>query len=144
MIGIVKKGSMMPVFSLFDDFVDRLTSDEMKYSTHKSESCQMPVDISENENEYKVIANLPGITKENIKISFLKGQMTIETHVKEEKVETEQKVLRRERYCGTYQRSLYLPDNIQADKISAKMDNGVLTVVIPKVENKKQSFITIE
>jgi len=144
MIGIVKKGSMMPVFSLFDDFIDRLTSDELKHTPHKTEACQMPVDISENEREYKVMANLPGIAKENIKISFLKGQMTIETQIKEEKVETEQKVIRRERYCGIYQRFLYLPDNIEADKISAKMENGVLTVVIPKIEVKKQSFITIE
>lgn len=95
-------------------------------------------------NEYKVMANLPGVTKENVKISYLKGQMTIETQLKEAKVETEQKVLRRERYCGIYQRSLYLPDNIEADKISAKMENGVLTVIIPKIEVKKQSFITIE
>lgn len=49
MIGIVKKGSMMPVFSLFDDFVERLTSDELKQMPHRAEACQMPVDISENE-----------------------------------------------------------------------------------------------
>lgn len=141
------RNQMFPLISLFDDFFENRTSDEVKQSMQQVKSCQMPVDIVENEREYKVLANLPGIAKNDVKISYLEGQMTIETVEREAaktEVETEQKVLNCERYCGTYHRSLYLPENIEAEKINAKMENGVLTVIIPKIEPKKHSFIEIK
>jgi len=141
------RSSMFPFISLFDEFFENQTSDEQKQSLQQTKSCQMPIDILENAKEFKIMANLPGIAKEEVKIAFLEGKLTIETLPKVEKeqeVETEQKVHSCERYCGTYYRTLYIPENIEIEKISAKMENGVLTVVIPKIEPKKQSFINIE
>lgn len=144
MISIVKKGNVLPVFSMFDEFMDNFITDEMKNKSNLDSSCSMPLDIHENDKEYLILADLPGIKKEDIKISFHKSQLILDAVSQTETVSEKDKIHHRERFCGNYHRVIQLPEHIDSTKISAKMLDGVLTVNIPKAEEKKQNYINIE
>jgi HSP20 family protein len=144
MISVVRKGNLMPVFSLFDEFVNNFVSDEIKNPNPTGNACSMPLDIREKENEYIIHAELPGIKKEKVKLSFQKHQLIIEAEAEEELVKENDKVHRRERFCGNFYRSIQLPEHIDGSAIGAKMENGLLIISIAKQEDKKQSYINIE
>lgn len=91
------------------------------------------VDISETDSEYKLLANLPGISKENLEITFKEGRLTIAvTAEKVEQQETEERVLRKERYHGEYSRSFKLGDLVDDENIQANYKDGVLSISVPK------------
>lgn len=90
------------------------------------------VDMRETSNEYILDADLPGVKKENIILSYKNGYLTISTKRNEnQEIKDEKSYVRRERRFGQLQRSFYV-DNIQEDKIEAKFSDGVLTVTLPK------------
>ena len=93
-----------------------------------------PMDILEIENGYEVLAELPGIKKENIDITFEKGNLTISA-IREKK---EGKYLINERVLSKYKRTISLGD-IKEDTISAKLEDGILRVVI--IVKKPEDFI---
>lgn len=139
----MKKNAFFPIFNMFEDFVEKSSSDELKENHGKKSSCSIALDIIENDQQYLVIANLPGVSKENVKISYLRAQLIIEANM-EENIESNEKVLRKERFCGLYYRTINLPDHIDHEKITAKMENGILKLVLPKMVEKKTNMITIE
>lgn len=130
-----------PVMSLFDEFVKNSVGDEIK--NEKQNYCAMPLDLTETEKDYRVIANLPGFTKELVKISLDNNQLTIET-VDQEKKEENAVYHHKERFCGKYHRLIYMPENVDVNEIKAKMENGLLELIIPKQEVKPQKLINIE
>ncbi len=102
-----------------------------------------PVDISEQENEYLVHVELPGVDKNDVKINVANSILTIKGEkktVREEKGKNH----RVERSYGTFQRSFTLPTSIKADKIEASYENGVLLVTLPKVEEAKPKEIEVK
>ena len=121
---------MLPRRFYFDNALDQFFEDE---------GAKMKCDIYEKDNVYHVEMDLPGFTKDEIKVECNKGNLII-TAEKEEKDEDEnKKYLRKERFYGKYTRSFYLGD-IQEDAIEAKFDNGTLHISIPqidKTESKK-------
>lgn len=112
----------------------------------------MKTDVIEKENGYELKVNMPGYAKDNIKVSLEKGYLTIEGHVEKteetpENEEKKEKYLRRERFCGSITRSYYLGDDIVDDNIKANFTNGVLSVVVQKVDPEKletKKYIAIE
>ena len=92
------------------------------------------VDISENEKEFTLLADIPGIDPKNIEISMKKGVLTIKGERKSENVVENENYRRVERQSGQFYRRFTLPDSADADKIEAKLEHGVLTVTIPKQE----------
>ncbi len=112
----------------------------------------MKTDVIEKENGYELKVNMPGYAKDNIKVSLEKGYLTIEGHVEktEETPESEdkkEKYLRRERFCGSITRSYYLGDDIVDDNIKANFTDGVLSIVVQKVDPEKletKKYIAIE
>jgi len=99
-------------------------------------------DLIEKENGYEIKVNMPGYTKDNIKISFEKGYLTIEGHVEKvdegsEDEEKQEKYLRRERYYGSITRSYYLGDDIASEDIKANFVDGVLSVDVKKLDPEK-------
>lgn len=91
------------------------------------------VDIKENENDYTVKADFPGVGKEDIDISIDNNVLTIAAEHKDEAEEKEQgRIIRQERRYGKYSRSFNLGKNVDEASIKAEFDNGVLTLVIPK------------
>ena len=104
----------------------------------------MRMDIKENENNYTVLVDIPGIPKENVTIDVEEGYLTIATKV--EKETTQDGVwLRRERYHSSQTQKIYVGD-IKEEDIKASIKDGVLTITIPKVEEKKpeKKYINIE
>jgi len=96
-------------------------------------SRQMKVDIRETDNEYILEADLPGIKKEQINLEVNDDQLIISV-AKDEKTETKKEgYICRERRYGTIARSFPL-SNIKADAISASLENGILSVTLPKNE----------
>jgi HSP20 family protein len=94
-------------------------------------------DISETDQEYLIRAELPAVKKEDVKVTFENGVITIEGERKQEKVEKNEKVHRTETFHGSFSRSFTLPDNINTDAIRCDSKDGVLTVHVPKVPGKQ-------
>lgn len=89
-------------------------------------------DIEENENEYLITAELPGLEKKDVSIRVEKNNLIIEAKIESENEEKDKKWLRRERFQGSYRRNFILDDSCDKDKIGAEMENGVIMVSIPK------------
>ncbi len=137
------KGQMRPMgtmLSIFDDFFNRAFEEEAGDDNFRS----MAMDIIEHDKEYEILANLPGFRKDDVKISVHDNQLLVEAKCTETKEEKKGTIYRCERYSGSYRRNLLLPDNSDLSKISAKMEDGVLRLLIPKKEASPQKEIVIE
>lgn len=109
--------------SIFDDFF------KPTYNT------QMNTNIVESDKEYKLHIELPGFKKDEIKISVDEGKLVIEASKKEEKEKEDKNYLHKEIYEGKLRR-VYKLGNINVDKMEAKLDHGILEIIIPKEEKK--------
>ena len=95
---------------------------------------QIKVDIKENEKEYIVEADLPGVKKEEINVDLNNDRLTISVTRNEETNIEKENYIRKERRSGSYSRSFYV-ENVIENQISAKFENGVLSMVLPKRES---------
>jgi HSP20 family protein len=93
-----------------------------------------PVNISETKEEFRVDLSAPGLTRNDFKIEVEDGTLTIRSEKKEESKDDTENYKRREFSYNSFSRSFQMPENIKEDKISAKYDNGMLHVSIPKKE----------
>lgn len=94
------------------------------------------INVIENEKEYRVELAAPGMKKEDFDININQdGNLTIKMECKREMKEEERKAryLRREFAYSKYSQTLILPDDVDKEKISAKMEDGVLTINLPKI-----------
>ncbi len=130
---------MSNMLSLFDDFLNRVYEDESADDNYRA----MAMDIVEHEKEFEILANLPGYKKDDVTISLHENQLMIEAKCNINKEEQKGTMYRCERYSGSYRRNLMLPDNADAAKIIAKMEDGVLKLVIPKKEPSPKQEIVI-
>jgi HSP20 family protein len=102
------------------------------------------VDIREHEDAYLVEVELPGLTKDDVKITMENNILTIQGEKKHEKEEKRGDYHRTERVYGSFQRSFTLPSSVKNDKIEAQYKNGILTVTLPKVEEAKPKAIEVK
>ncbi len=100
-------------------------------------------DISENENEYTILMDIPGMEKDAIKINYQDKRITITGDRKLEEKEEDDDFIRRERYEGSFYRSFTLAETVKEDKIHASFKDGVLKLVIPKAEVVKPKTIKV-
>ena len=120
-------------FDLFDDiFGDPFF--------RKNENKIMKTDIIERDNSYVKDIDLPGFSKENIKIDVTDGYLTINAKMSSSNKENDkkEKYVRRERYFGECSRSFYVGEDIESDDIKASFKNGILSLEIPKVDEQKK------
>lgn len=104
----------------------------------------MPLtDIYEDKDNYRIKADLPGIKKNAVKISYSIGELSISGERLQESETKEAKCHRVERTFGKYYRSFTLPKEIKEDKIRAEFKDGQLTVTIPKTDEVKPKEIEI-
>lgn len=101
-------------------------------------------DIYEDENKYAVKIDLPGVSKENLKISYENGSLSISGERKNEKEIKNAKFHRIERTYGKFYRSFSLPEQIKYDQIDAEFSNGQLEITIPKSEEAKPKQLEIK
>lgn len=109
----------------------------------------MKTDITEKDGACILKTDLPGYAKEDVKMSLFNGNLTIEaSRTSDQEDQDEQgRVLRRERYSGSYSRTFHVGDNVKQEDITASFRDGVLTVTVPASEEKKteeRRFIAIE
>ena len=103
------------------------------------------VDISEDEKYLYVHAELPGINKENVKITVNDDNvLIIKGEKKREEVVEDKTFIRVERNYGSFSRSFMLPDNVKTDSISAKYENGILSLTLEKIEPVKPKEVNVE
>lgn len=105
----------------------------------------MRTDVTENEKEYLFEVELPGYTKEDVKITLEDGYMNIKVEKKSENnEENEKNYIRRERYYTTASRSYYV-GNVDSSMIKAKFSNGILNITVPKEQMQKtENLISID
>lgn len=105
---------------------------------------QIKMDVSEADGSYLVKAEVPGVKKEDIHVSVDGNLVSISAELKKEKEEKkDEKVIRSERYYGKVSRSFTLASEVDADKVQAKYNNGVLEVTLPKKANGKKKEISV-
>ena len=101
---------------------------------------QPAVEVTEDDKEYRVTAELPGLDEKNVEVSLSDDVLTIKGEKKEETEEKKKDTYVSERRFGSFQRSFSLPDGVDANKIEASMRKGLLTVLLPKsAEAQKKS-----
>jgi len=102
------------------------------------------VDISEDDKEYCIRAELPGVKKEEVKVTVENGVLSICGERKYEKEEKNRKYHRIERAYGNFVRSFSIPDDADASKVSAEFKDGVLNVRLAKDEQAKPKAIEVK
>ena len=131
------------------DFMPTLFNELMNWNETTYSTPRM--NIMETKDNYKLELCIPGLTKEDVKLSIdAEGNLVVEM-VKESKNEKkenkeEMRYLRHEFSVEHFRQTVMLPEDIHKEQISAKVENGILDIVIPKVtvEEKKQAMQTIE
>jgi len=124
--------------SIFEDF---LTPWENRESVITSPR----MDIAENERAYVVQADIPGVAKEDIRLSVDHRRVSIEAEVKRETSQKEgENILHAERMISKFTRSFTLPAEVDENQADAKLENGVLTLTLPKKEAALPKKIAVQ
>ncbi|MFW5820399.1 MAG: Hsp20/alpha crystallin family protein [Bacteroidota bacterium] len=131
------------MFPSFPSFIDRFfEGDLMDWNNRNfagTNSTLPAVNVKENDNEFQIEVAAPGMKKEDFKLNFDNGRLTISSERTDEKQEKDgDKVTRREFSYQSFQRSFNVPEEmVNADKISAKYKDGILHISLPKTEEVK-------
>jgi len=101
-------------------------------------------DISETDKEYLIRAALPAVNKEDVKITYENGVLTLSGERRQKEEQKDEKFHRVESYYGNFLRTFVLPDVIDEDAIKAESKDGVLTIHVPKAQSEAKKFATIK
>jgi HSP20 family protein len=102
-----------------------------------------PTDISEDENSLQISMELPGVEPDDVRLSLENNILTIRGEKRQRSEENNERVHRFERTYGVFERTFALPNTVDADKIEARYENGVLLVRIPKAERARPREIRV-
>ncbi len=130
-----KTNDLFDFYSIFDDFFN-----DDGFFRKPNQIAQFRVDLKDEGDHYKVEADLPGFKKEDINLEFEEGRLVISATRQDEVNEEKNNYIHRERKSCSMQRVLYLKD-VKTEDIEAKLEDGVLSIDIPKNQNtiiKKQ------
>ncbi len=137
--GITSRGDVWDVSrSLFEDFFN-----DPFFRGAFPATAGIRADIRENEKEYVVDIEMPGVKKEDIKLDLRDDVLTVSIDRKEEVNEDKENYIRRERRYGSLSRSFYV-ENIRAENVKAKYTDGILTVTLPKETDTKRTSHKID
>lgn len=104
-----------------------------------------PMDLVQEKDHYRAHLDLPGLRKDDIEVTFQDGVLTVRGERKtEQKEEKDGKVVRQERYVGTFERTLRLPEKIDATKVTARFEDGVLELTLPFLPEAKPVRLQIQ
>ena len=131
--------------SIFTDFfsdVDRFFDNDLflmpMHLKRQMEGNIPAVNIRDNEKEYVIEVAAPGMKKDDFNIDMEEGQLTISSQREDEKTEERENYRRREYNFSSFSRTLTLPENVEADKIKAYYENGILRLNIPKTKEQER------
>ena len=126
----------------FDDFFDIPMFDRRELRKLNN---MMKTDVKERDNDYVIDVELPGINKKDVNLDLRDGYLVISAHREHNMNENDKKenYIRRERSYGSFSRSFYV-GNVKEKDIDAKLENGILYIVVPKVQNQLDASTKIE
>jgi len=136
--GIALRNDFWDIESMFDGFFNDSFMAPFFGPMHP-----IKADIRENDKEYIIDAELPGVDKKDIKIELRDDVLTIAVERNEQIDEERDNYIRKERRFGSYSRSFRV-ENVKNEEVKAKFDNGVLTIKLPKNENQIRRGYNIE
>jgi HSP20 family protein len=133
-----------PVGELFDDFFKGFFVRPV-LSEAREAAPRLKVEVAEQEGAFKVLAEIPGVKKDDIQVTIDGDQVSISAEVKQEKdVKEGERVVHSERYYGKVARTFRLGYEVDEAKAQAKYTDGVLELVLPKKANASHRPLTIE
>ncbi len=136
--GISRRNEIFDLRNVFEDFFN-----DSFFTGAFTAANPLRADIRETDGEFIIEADIPGAKKEDIKLDLRDDTLTISVEHNNEVKEEAENYIRKERRYGSYSRSFYV-ENIKNEEVSAKYENGLLTVKLPKDEKKKSSGNRIE
>jgi HSP20 family protein len=127
-----------PLSRLFESFFNDMQGEEVS-----NRGWVPPVDIQETEEGYRLQAELPGLTKEDIQITLENNVLRLTGERKFEREARKESFHRIERTYGSFSRAFALPNQVNAEGVQASFENGILTLTVPKAEQAKPRKIAI-
>lgn len=143
---------MMPSFfgeNLFDDFFAPYWDDPFDRELNHALAVRNPIgkharnlmktDVKETNNSYELAVDLPGFKKEDVKVDLKDGFLTIQASMNHEDNEKDKegRFIRQERYTGSCARSFYIGDEVKPEDVTAKFEDGILKLSLPRQDAKK-------
>jgi HSP20 family protein len=128
-----RNNDLMDLNDLVEDFFRPVRS--LRHDTFK-------IDVEDKDDAYEIVADMPGIKKEDLKVSYDDSVLTIEVRHEDENEEKdeEKNYIHRERRVSSMRRQINLPD-IDPSKLKAKLEEGILTIDAPKSEVHEQGYV---
>jgi HSP20 family protein len=123
--------------------MDRLYDDAMTPHRLPQAGVFPLVNLTENKDKYFIRAELPGVKADELDLQVTGNNLAISGERKIAAEDESAKYHRREREAGTFSRMIGLPGEVDSDKVEAKLENGILTVVVPKAEIAKPKQISV-
>ena len=117
-----------------DSMISSIMNDDWNPKSIDNTTWNPAMDIEEKEKKYIISADIPGLSKKDVKISMVDNVLSISGERKHDYDNSIENYHYRERTIGTFNRSFNLPDTIEEDKVTASCKNGILTVTLPKKE----------
>lgn len=142
----MKRNSAEEIFNDITGTIKEKTKDiERTVNEYTSKMPLRPfMDVFEDDEQITVVTDLPGVKQKDIKIDISENTMEITALFNEETEVEDKTFVRKERKYGKVNRTVSLPDRIKIDESSAKFENGVLTVTLPKLEMKHSFEVKVE
>ncbi|MDC0610585.1 Hsp20/alpha crystallin family protein [Vibrio sp.] len=138
-MSLVPRESWSDLYRLFDQALPSIRTG------FEHDSFSPRVDVVEKETAFQIIADLPGVAKEDISVSCNNGVLTIEAiTAKSVEHKKDDKIIHQERFQGKMVRSFTLSDNVDLGEIYAEFQDGVLEVIVPKLKNQPSKPTHIE
>ncbi|MDQ7815701.1 MAG: Hsp20/alpha crystallin family protein [Melioribacteraceae bacterium] len=126
------------------DRIQRYFDDFSNFGFSFTDSFNPRIDISEDEQSLNIVAEIPGIKKDNLKITLQDNILTIEGEKKKEDEVKEKNYYRSERVFGSFKRCFTLPSEVDSEKVDAKFEDGILKINLKKLEPKPKNEKVIE
>ncbi|MBU1871089.1 MAG: Hsp20/alpha crystallin family protein [Patescibacteria group bacterium] len=123
---------------------DENNTEEKWLDSDDYEEGQLSIDVFQTPDKLVITSTIAGVKPDNIDISINNDMLTIRGKREASHEVDDANFLYRECYWGSFSRSIILPVEIEADKIEASLENGVLTVILPKAKSAKQIFIKVQ
>ncbi|MHC4184095.1 MAG: Hsp20/alpha crystallin family protein [Planctomycetota bacterium] len=138
------KWDRLPMFSSFQEEVNKMLDNFFRRGNGFDMGWSPNIDITENDDNITVKAEIPGIDPKDIDISIAGETLTIKGEKKEEKENKGKHYHRVERSYGSFTRTIDLPTSVITDKVKAEDHHGVLEITLPKMEKSKAKKITVK
>lgn len=118
--------------------------DDRSTENRPGRQCNLDADVKETAQSYEVSVEMPGMEQKDIKVTVLENVLTLKGEKKRETGNEQSAYYARERCFGAFERSFTLPTNVQTDKVTAGYRDGILSILLPKVEQAQPRDVEIK